>query len=59
MSGSSWVVSDKTTGRALVEIFDRDRAEAVNRDKFLVEPITQYLARMNREIKTAQKDTHP
>jgi Large polyvalent protein associated domain 38/Type III restriction enzyme, res subunit len=42
------VVVGKATGRAVLETTDRKKAEAVNRDKFDVVPIGEYLASLNK-----------
>lgn len=49
MRTASWVIVRKDSGTAIFETFDRRVAEALNRDKYEVIPIGQYLASLNRK----------
>lgn len=47
---ASWVVVSKATGQAVLETFEKKTADAINRDKYDVIPVQQYLASLNRKI---------
>lgn len=47
-SGKSWVIVDKETGKALFETFEKKTADAVNRKKYRVVPILEYLQSQNK-----------
>ncbi len=44
---TSWVVVSKSTGKAILETFNKGTADAVNREKYDVVPIGKYLASLN------------
>ena len=44
----SWVIVDRATGNAVVEIWGRSTVEKVNQDKYEVKTAAQYLAGLNR-----------
>ena len=51
MKAGSWVVTDKETGKAVLEVFTTKSLAFVNRAKYNVETILEYLGRINSEIK--------
>lgn len=51
---TSWVIRDKISGKALFETFNAAVVEAINKDKYEVVPIAEYLAQVNRQIKNKQ-----
>jgi hypothetical protein len=54
---TSWVIVEKNTGKAVFETYSRKMADAVNRKKFNVLPILEYLQEFNRKVKEQkQKD---
>lgn len=48
METASWVIVYKTTGKPLLETFSRKIADAVNRQRFDVIPIAEWLASLNK-----------
>ena len=48
---TSWVIVSKGTGNAVAETFLRNVAEAVNREKYDVLPVGEYLGGLNKRIK--------
>jgi len=49
---SSWVVIEKASRRVLFETFSACIAGAINRAKYDVIPIAEYLADLNRSIRS-------
>lgn len=49
MKIASWVVVDKSTGKAVFETFKQSTANAINRDKYQAIPIDEYLPTLNRQ----------
>ncbi len=49
----SWVVVNRSSGKPVCEIFDRQRAEAVNHERFALLTTQQWLARYNRLVQAA------
>lgn len=47
----SWIITDKATGRAVLETYSRTVASAVNLERYRVESALEYLYRINREIR--------
>lgn len=47
MKTASWVIVEKTTGRAVFETFNFKLTLRVNREKYDVLPIYQYLCSLN------------
>ncbi|HEX4843210.1 MAG TPA: LPD38 domain-containing protein [Limnobacter sp.] len=45
----SWVIVDKSTGQAVVEMFDASNVAKVNTDRFDIVPAGQYLASLNQQ----------
>jgi hypothetical protein len=50
MKPSSWVIVRKDDGKAVFETFSPKVAEAVNRDKYNVVSIVEYLYSLNRKV---------
>ena len=48
---NSWIVTDRQTGVAVLETFERKTAEAVNQEKYEVWTALSYLQNLNRKIK--------
>lgn len=48
---SSWVIVDKSNGKAVMETFDQSIIGKVNTDKYDVKPIYDYLSELNANIK--------
>ena len=44
----SWIVVDRATGGAVVEIWERSTVEKVNQNKYEVKTAAQYLGGLNR-----------
>ena len=44
----SWVVIDRATGKAVLEIFDRKLAERLNFDKYRLETAGQWLPTLSK-----------
>jgi len=44
---ASWVIKEKTTGRVILETFDRRKVDALNTSKYEAIPILQYLQSLN------------
>ncbi len=55
----SWIITDRETGKAVFETFDRDVAAAINRNKYEVTDAREYLERLNASIKAADTDKEP
>ena len=49
MKTASWVIIRKATGEAVMETFSLDVVGLVNRDKYDVKPILEYLQGLNRK----------
>jgi len=49
MKSASWVVVRKSTGKAVLETYDKRVTAKVNRDAYTVLPILEYLYSLNRE----------
>ena len=47
MKTASWVIVEKATGKAIFETFNSKVADAVNREKYEVVPILEYLVSIN------------
>lgn len=45
---ASWVVTEKATGKPVLETFDPDVARKVNTEKYAVAPVGDYLAGLNK-----------
>lgn len=50
---ASWVVRDKSTGKAVLETFDPKKVEALNTEKYEAVPIGEYLGDYNRRVREA------
>ena len=49
----SWIVSDRATGIAVLETFQRSVAEKINQDRYTVKTALQHLVELNpREPET-------
>ena len=48
---ASWVVTDKATGAAVLETWQASVAAKVNRDRYDVTPVMEYLQGLNARIK--------
>jgi hypothetical protein len=46
----SWVIREKATGRAVLEVFDRATVDRVNIEKYEAVPIAQHLRELNRRL---------
>lgn len=51
----SWIVCWRDSGKVVGEFFHRPTVEKINQDLATVETALQYLVRINREIKNAQR----
>jgi hypothetical protein len=51
MRSGSWVVIRKATGEVLFETFSQAVADAVNRERYDVVPIYDYLVALNKAIR--------
>jgi hypothetical protein len=47
----SWIISERGTGGAVLELFERATVERINQDKYRVETAAQYLGRVNAAIR--------
>jgi hypothetical protein len=47
MKTASWVIRETSTGRVIMETFDRRKVEALNTAKYEAVPICEYLASFN------------
>lgn len=43
----SWVIREKSTGKAVAETFDRRKVDALNAERYEAVPIAQHLAEVN------------
>lgn len=48
LSGASWVIADRITGKAIFETFNRATADKVNTANYRVVPILEWLHSLNR-----------
>ncbi len=48
---SSWVIVNRRTGQAVRETFEKTLADRVNRARYEVLPILEYLQRFNASVK--------
>jgi hypothetical protein len=51
MKCGSWIVVDKTTGLAVIELFNHKLAMAVNRQRYDVQCAYQYLTELNKRLR--------
>ena len=51
MKTASWIITEKATGRAVLETWQASVAAKVNRDLYDVTPALEYLQRLNARIK--------
>ncbi len=51
----SWVVSRRATGEVIGEFYDRRSVERFNPETCVIETAQQYLGRVNRAIKEADR----
>lgn len=49
MKTASWIIISKATGKAVMETFSLKQVAMVNRDKYDVKPILEYLQGLNRK----------
>ena len=54
---TSWVIVRKATGEAVLETYSARVAFAINKEKYRVVPILEYLEGINAEIKSANNST--
>jgi hypothetical protein len=54
METASWVIVERATGKAALETFSASVADKVNREKYDVLPILEYLQQLNAAIKAAR-----
>jgi hypothetical protein len=52
---SSWVIVEKHTGKAIIEIFDKRIIEFINSEKYEAKAIRQYLAHFNAKIQEQKR----
>lgn len=50
---NTYIVCDKDSGKAVLELFNKDLADKVNRDKYTVQTAYEYLVRLNAQIKAS------
>ena len=50
MKSSSWVIVRLSDGKAVLETRDKAKADLVNRKKYKVVPIVEYLAGLNKPL---------
>jgi hypothetical protein len=55
MRTASWVATRRATGEVIGEFFDRRIVDRFNPETVLVEPILEYLYRINRDIRNRQE----
>ena len=48
---ASWVIVDKSTGKAILETFSRQAVERLNTHRYEAVPILAYLQALNAKIK--------
>ena len=53
----SWVITRKSDGAVIMEIFSKSVACKINTNKYDVTPIYQYLTELNKKVKSASNDT--
>jgi len=44
----SWIATNRATGKAVAEIFERRNVERVNLDRYEIQTAAQWLANLNR-----------
>jgi len=49
---NSWIISDRTTGKVVFETFSEAKASQVNQDRYAVHTAHEWLASLNKRIKT-------
>lgn len=47
----SWLISERDSGTAVLELFERSTVERINQEKYRVETAAQYLGRVNAAIR--------
>lgn len=47
----TWIVVNKTDAKPVAEIFSKRIADKINREKYQVVPVLDYLSDLNRKIK--------
>lgn len=48
----SWIITDKATGKAVMETFSPKVAAAINRERYLVQTAREYLEALNATLRT-------
>lgn len=48
---TSWVIIEKSTGKAIAETYVKAKADRVSRELYDVKPIAEYLASLSRKEK--------
>lgn len=51
MKTASWIIVSRATGKAVLETFNPRIAAAVNRARYDVLPVLEYLQNLNRALK--------
>lgn len=49
----SWIIIRKATGEVVAEWYDKQRVDALNRDKYHAVPAMEYLGELNRMVREA------
>ena len=52
MSAQSWIIVEKSTGKAVMETYDPRKVAALNAEKYAAIPARDYLAGLNRKKET-------
>lgn len=47
MKAASWVIIEKSTGKVIMETFDKRKIDALNTEKYKAVPILEYLVGLN------------
>jgi len=47
----SWIAVDRSTGKPVLETFERGTAERINQDRYEVLTAAQWLAQFNRSVR--------
>jgi hypothetical protein len=47
----SWIITEKESGKAVFETYNKKTADAVNTQKYNVTPAMEYLCNLNAQIK--------
>lgn len=52
----SYIIVEKSTGKAVCELFSQSTAKAINKDKYEAIPALEYLQNFNKQLKALTEE---